>query len=99
MTQNFTVPMLDYIRYDETKNFVNLRDGLMKFFVGSIFINDLLDVCELIERDGRNQKPKLIEAYVTKIEAMVNEEFETAAEQKELIEGLKVDDRQQEKQS
>lgn len=86
--QEYIIPMIDSIRYDDQIKFKKNRNNFMHFSAGSPFAQDTIDLCDQIERNAKNQSTDLIEARATKINAIHIEDYIVAAQKRDEIKRL-----------
>ena len=88
---HYIVPMIDSAITDDAIRFSFTQEQFIDFSSPehSDITNDALNLCILIKDSGKKQNTELIDAYVCKMVALINEDYDSAAEKRDLINELK----------
>jgi hypothetical protein len=83
ISRNFITPLMEYKKQKNDREVQRIGQSFIDFSSGSPFIQDVYEMLGVIEKGDIN--PVLIKTYLNKIEAINNEDYETAARLRDLI--------------
>ncbi|MBI2629289.1 hypothetical protein HYW74_04345 [Candidatus Pacearchaeota archaeon] len=75
----FVDPLLHMYRCGESEKTDLIAEDAINFSMGSLFMPQLLKILDLMKNGGAKLNEKLINCYVSEIDAILREDYETAA--------------------
>jgi len=85
MMKEYVTTLIDASINREQARFEQIQQRFIQFSAGSPFVKDVIKLCELVKSDGKYQRNELLEAYVQKISAIINEDYLLAAQKRDEI--------------
>ena len=80
LLKNYVIPFIDAQNNGQSQIASRLEGALVAFGAGSLFANDISELCKIIKESKKNPAIYLIQAYVEKIDAVHLESYERAGQ-------------------